>query len=242
MKTTIFIVAVSLVASSALASASPEVVKPEKESNVELKFRPNPMPLQYRRGATFGNSLWGSTGLIAVPTAYVQAPRTVKLGATFSEDLSSGYVNFGLFENFEAGVAIFDRPGNNDHGIVNAKFHVPLTNTDRFQLGIGALDLADQERQSFYIVASSAITVPDYVRDANAVGMNLHFGIGTGYFDGRIFGGAEFFFAQGFDVLTEWDGNDFNAGLRYQFNPAFNGEVGFYSSNPYLKLGYTMRF
>lgn len=240
MKTTITIALSLLIATSAFATPEVSDANPPKTANSELNF--NLKPLQFRRGPYRGNTIWGATGLIAVPTAFTQSPRSAAFGVNFSEDLSSGYVNVGFFEGFEAGVALFDRPGNNDHGILNAKFHVPLTNTDRFQLGIGALDLADQDGQSFYIVASSAITVPDEMQNADAVGLNLHFGLGSGYFDGHVFGGAEIFFAQGFNILAEWDANDFNAGLRYQFNPQFTGEVGLYSSNPYLKLGYTIQF
>jgi hypothetical protein len=239
MKTTLFALAV-LVAGSSIATA--ESKTPSKAPELLFTANTRTMP-QYQRNATYGNTIWGTTGLILVPSAFVQPQKTLGAGISFSDDLTAGYVNFGLMENLEVGGTILDNRNNNkSDGLINAKFHFVPANNDRFHLGVGIIDAADVRQQSFYIVASSAITVPDFAKDNNAVGLNLHFGAGSGIFEHGVFAGAEVFFPRGLSLLTEWDTEDLNFGLRYNFNPSFTGEIGSYSTNPYFKLAYTTQF
>ncbi len=239
MKTTIFALA-AIVATVNIASA--EVTKPKEAPKLLFTANAKTMP-QYQRGPTYGNTIWGTTGLILVPTAFVQPQQTLGAGISVNDDLTVGYVNFGLLENVEVGGTLIDnRDSDKTDGLINAKFHFVPANNDRFHLGVGIIDAADVRQQSFYIVASSAITVPDFAKDNNAIGLNLHFGAGSGIYEHGVFAGAEVFFAQGLTLLTEWDTEDLNFGLRYNFNPSFTGEIGSYSQNPYFKLAFNTRF
>lgn len=239
MKSTLFTLALVVSASSFAADSKTAPKAPE------LLFTANTrtMAPQYQRGATYGNTIWGNTGLILVPSAFVQPRSTLGAGISFSDDLTAGYVNFGLLENVEVGGTLLDNRNNSKtDGLINAKFHFTPAGNDRFHLGVGIIDAADVRQQSFYIVASSAITVPDFARDQNAVGLNLHFGAGSGIYEHGVFAGAEVFFPRGLALLAEWDTEDLNFGLRYNFNPSFTGEIGSYSTNPYFKLAFTTQF
>ncbi|QYK53231.1 MAG: hypothetical protein KF824_13375 [Fimbriimonadaceae bacterium] len=190
----------------------------------------------------YGKTLWGPTGLIFIPTAFVTSAGQMNWGAAFSEDFNTITFNYGLVKDVEVGVGYLDRDGGDNKLIANAKLYIVPANLEQFRLAVGVMDVAHAVDQSLYVVGSIPLVTPDFAVDQGAIGLIAHVGIGSGYFDGEPFFGAELYFAQGFSLAGEWDTKNFNLGLRYDFNPEFSIQVGSYSSAAFFKFGYTKRF
>jgi len=236
--TTLSILAV-MTSASALASTSTEL-----DFKLDPAMREKSTSLGQSRtiSPNYGKSIWGPTGLIFIPTAFVTGTGELNWGASFSEDFNTINVNYGLVKDVEVGLAYLDRDGGDNKVIANGKFYIVPANSNQFRLAVGVMDAADSIDQTFYVVGSIPLITPDFALNQGAVGLIAHVGVGSGYFDGEPFAGAELYFAQGFSLAGEWDTRNVNLGLRYDFNPEFSIQVGSYSSSAFFKLGYTKRF
>jgi hypothetical protein len=235
---TLTLLSVALLAATASAT--------EKPAELDFKLDPALRASNSTQGYTwepgFGNTIWGTTGLIFIPSAYTVGHKDFSFGAAISEDFSSATVNYGFLKDIEVGVAYLDRSQEKNKAILNAKIHIVPANFDQFQLGIGVMDMADAVEQTFYVVGSAVLVVPDYVKDKGAIGLQVHAGVGTGYFSEKPFAGAELFFPKGWTLISEWDSKNLNASIRYEHNEEFFIQVGSFSSNAFFKMAYTMRF
>lgn len=236
MKHTIALLTAAL-AASAFASETP----------TELNFKPAP-ELKLNKPAAqtwepgFGNTLWGTTGLIYIPSAYTVGHKDFSFGAALSDDFSTASVNYGFLQDIEFGVAYLNRSNNDNKVVGNAKIHIKPANFDQFELGIGVMDIAGAVEQTFYVVGSAVLIVPDIAADKGAIGLQVHGGVGTGYFSEKPFAGAELFFPKGWTLVGEWDSKNVNMGIRYEHNEEFFIQIGSYSKSAFFKMAYTMRF
>lgn len=188
------------------------------------------------------STLWGSTGLIFVPTAYTIGPKEFNFNMAISKDFSSATANYGLIKDVEVGFAYLARDGQEDRALANAKVHIIPSNFKNFELGIGVMDAVGAIDQTFYVVGSFDVITPDYAAKKGAAGLRLHAGVGTGYFSEKPFGGAELFFDRGFSLVGEWDTKNVNFAARYAHDEHFFLELGNYSTRPMVKMTYNMRF
>lgn len=214
----------------------------ELKVDLSKNLKPRPAAQGYTWEPGFGNTIWGTTGLIFIPSAYTVGHKDFSFGSSITEDFASATVNYGLFKDIEIGVAYLDRSGADNKTIANAKIHIIPQNFDQFQLGIGVMDAAGAVEQTFYFVGSAVLVTPDFAANRGAIGLQIHGGIGTGYFDEKPFAGAELFFPKGFTFISEWDTKNLNFGVRYEHNEEFFIQVGSFSSNAFVKMAYTMRF
>lgn len=187
------------------------------------------------------NTIYGPTGLIVVPTAYVTADNHVNFSASFANELRGPAVNWAVIPGVEVGGAFMDREGADNKLIGNAKINIVPKNFDFFEVGIGVIDAADAISQTFYFVGSAALDVPR-VAEEKAIGFRVHAGAGTGLFKEKLFGGAELVFDERFSVVGEWDTKNFNAALKYVHDSGFRIQLGFHHTNLYLGATYGLRF
>lgn len=188
------------------------------------------------------SSLWGSTGLIFVPTAYTIGPKEFNFSMAISKDFSAASANYGILKDVEVGFAYLGRDGIEDKAVANAKIHIVPSNFKNFELGIGVMDAVGAIDQTFYVVGSFDLITPDYAVAKGAAGLRVHAGVGTGYFSEKPFAGAELFFDRGFSIVGEWDTKNVNFAGRYAHDEHFFLELGNYSTKPMVKMTYNMRF
>ncbi len=228
----------------ALASAMVIADAPTSTTQLNFKLDPRVAAVQNQPAApiAYGKTIWGPTGLIFVPTAFTINAGELNWGAAFSRDYSAISLSYGVIRDVEIGATYLDRDGADNKIIANAKVHIVPANFDQFSLAVGVMDAADAVNQSFYIVGSTALAVPNYADDEGAIGFHLHAGVGTGYFDEKLFAGGELLFPRGFSVMGEWDTKNFNLGARYQFRNEFFASAGVYGTSLFFKMNYAMRF
>jgi len=187
------------------------------------------------------NTLFGPTGLIKVPTAFVADHKAANVGASFGENFRGPSVNYGLIPYVEVGGAFLDRDNAKDKAIGNAKVTVIPANFNFFEVGIGVIDVADAVGRTYYVVGSADLKVPRRV-ESEAIGFRVHGGVGTGQFKERLIAGAELEFSHKFTLIGEWDSKDFNAALRYAHDEKFRIQAGFQHTSLFFGMTYAMQF
>jgi hypothetical protein len=180
----------------------------------------------------------GNTGLVFTPTANVSGAR----GASVSwhrinrdpDSLDVTNLSFSFQDTVEIGGSLVDGGGMADNKLLaHAKWVVPaarwLKNEEFPALAIGAIDLTNEINRAYYIVLSK--TVPLGV-EAGGTGSLISLSLGFadnhangGALDG-LFGGAEFAGFKNTVVQAEYDGDAFNADLRWRLSERFGADVG----------------
>lgn len=200
-----------------------------------------------REAVSTMNTLFGPTGLIATPTAYVSEHNSIQFGAFFGDGISAASGNYGIIRYVEVGGAYLDRTDASDKAIANAKVTIIPQNFRNFEVGIGVIDAFDTIDQTFYVVGSADLVTPEWrvnVRGErfSTIGLKVHAGVGNGIFDEELFAGGELLFTKNVSLVGEWDTEDFNAALRYAHSNYFNVQVGFFKSDFFLGATTTLRF
>jgi hypothetical protein len=191
------------------------------------------------QGPTLSHSTaWlGNTGLIFTPTAYAGGAR----GASASwhrinrdpESLDVANVNFSFQDTFEVGGSLVDGGGIGDNELLaNAKWVVPaarwLKNEDFPALAIGAIDLTNETNRAYYLVLSKL--VPFGNEPSGNANLSLSLGFADNHANGGaldgLFAGAEFAGFKNTVVQAEYDGDAFNADLRWRLSERFGADVG----------------
>ena len=167
-------------------------------------------------------SLVGPTGLLAVPTADVLGILDWNVGATQvwtdgGADESVIYANLGLLPRLEVGVARQEPEGLDGETLINAKLHL-LSLPGQFSIAVGMIDLTDQIERSGYVIASHTLGAGILTPHGQLAEPRVHFGIGGGRFDGLL-AGVSATVARKADVMAEYDGEDFNVGVRWPVAP-----------------------
>lgn len=188
------------------------------------------------------NTIYGATGLVFIPTAYVAPQRAFGVSAFFANDISGPAATYGLIQDVEIGGAWLDFDGTDDEAVANAKVRLVPANFDRFEVGVGVLDIVDAIDQTIYVVGSFDLVVPEQAAEEGGVAFRGHVGIGTGYFNEKPFGGLELLFSEGFSVIGEYDTKTINAAFRYQHDENFSLQGGVYSNSLMFGMNYLMRF
>jgi hypothetical protein len=194
-----------------------------------------------REALNSSNTLFGPTGLIRVPTAYVTPHSQVQFSASFGKDLRGPAANWGITPGVEVGGAFMDREGLSNKAIANAKVNIIPQNFEFFEVGVGVIDAADAISRSYYVVGSADFEVPRRV-EQRAIGFRLHAGVGTGMFEENLIGGGELVFDRQFSVIGEWDAENFNAVLRYAHDEFFRIQAGLQHTDLFLGATYAMQF
>jgi len=186
------------------------------------------------------NTLYGPSGLITVPHAYVAASNRVVIGTTFGKDKSvSG--NYGIIRSIEAGVSYVEPESLKGKVFGNAKVHIVPANFKNFDLGIGVIDVGDARRRTFYGVLSADWATPE-VLEQYAVGIRLHAGAGTGFFREKFIGGAEVLLSSRVSFIVEYNGVDTNAAIRYARDEGFRMQAGVLRKGVFFGTSYAFTF
>lgn len=179
-------------------------------------------------------SWFGSSGLIYVPSAL-----TLPMGrANVSyhrvqndiEDMDLANINVGLPLGIEVGGARIKGADSASNEIINVKWQVPasawLKAIQLPEVAVGGWDLGNQLNRTVYVVMSKALPLGL----SSIGGVAVHAGYAAaetngGSMDG-LFAGAEFSAFKHTTVQAEFDGDAFNADLRWNLSPRLTVDVG----------------
>lgn len=171
------------------------------------------------------NTVYGPSGLINVPHAYVAAKDRIVIGVTLGKDRSAN-ANVGLFDSVEIGGTYYERQNRTEGKILgNAKVNIIPANWRNFEVGFGVIDAADAVNQTVFGVASFEAMSPDALNNQFA-GLRLHGGYGSGLFRDKIIGGGELLFNNRMSLIGEYDGVDGNFAFRYVHNENVRAQIG----------------
>lgn len=197
-----------------------------------------------RQPLSRANSMYGPTGLISIPTAYTVRRNEARVGAAFSRHERGPSANYGIINFVEIGGAYIDRDGLSDKAIANGKITIIPSNFRNFEIGIGVIDAADAIDQTFYVVGSADLILPDVEAPDGSlpIGFKVHAGVGTGMFRERLIGGGELLFGNRYSVIAEWDARNVNAALKFTPNDTLSLQLGVRDKGLYFGMTSSVRF
>ncbi|GBC92359.1 hypothetical protein HRbin15_00827 [bacterium HR15] len=187
------------------------------------------------------NTLFGSTGLITVPTSTTTRVERFQLGTAFGHNVRTVSLNWGVFEGIEIGGTVVDLTNADNKVIGTAKVTIIPQNFDWLELGFGVIDPFDAIDQTVYGVASVNVRVPTEEAQ-KAVRLRLHLGYGTGFFREKLIGGVEVFLDKRFSIIAEYNGADTNAALRYVHDNSLRLQLGTQAKVIYFSTTYGLSF
>ncbi len=167
-------------------------------------------------------SLLGPTGLIIIPTAETLGLLQWDAGvanvfAGSGPDTSVIFANIGLLPRLEIGASRLGPENADAETVFNAKLRV-VGLPGKVTLAVGAFDLTDQIDQSPYVVLSHDLGAGIISPHGQFTKPQLHIGFGSGQFDG-LFAGVDVTVGGKADAMAEYDGNEFNLGVRWPVVP-----------------------
>ncbi len=187
------------------------------------------------------NTLFGSTGLITVPTSTTTRVERLQLGTAFGHNMRTVSLNWGVYEGIEIGGTVVDRNNAKNKVIATAKVTIIPQNFDWLELGFGTIDPFDAIENTVYGMASVNVRIPSEAQE-KAVGLRLHLGYGTGLFREKFIGGAELFLDKKFSAIVEYNGADTNAALRYVHDESLRLQLGTQAKVIYFSATYGLSF
>ena len=184
-------------------------------------------------------SVYGSTGMIANPSADVLREGQFSLGYFRFQDKTHSTFEINLADRLEVGVA---RIHNDYHGsdtFFNAKYSLLSETLMGPGLAVGVEDGFNDGQRSLFAVASKGLPF----------GLRLHIGAGNGRFDGTFAGlektwnpvggvtGNNVFPAT--TLLVEYDGHRMNYGARLALLPGLKMNAGWQDHHFYTGITFT---
>lgn len=195
-------------------------------------------------GAAWGDaSLFGPTGLLAIPTAELLGMTQWNVGASAiwigDNDADVLYGNMGLLPRLEVGVARTDFDQGEAETLVNAKLGLLHAVPGEVSLAVGVVDLTDQMDRSVYVVLSHTLGAGVLMRKGTVTSPQVHVGIGGGRFDG-LFAGLSATVEERVKVMAEYDGDDINLGATWPLAPNLTGTLAVLNGLDDLGAGLTL--
>ena len=190
-------------------------------------------------------NFFGSTGLLELPSAYVQNNGQVSAFVGGTNDFVIGGVVGGIADRFELGVSALGNTGgiggDDVNVLVNAKYQILREKRSLPALAVGVVDAADQLDldPSWYVVASKYFTRSEIEQRFALKG---HVGFGGGIYGDEPFGGAELFFDRHLSAMAEFRDGNINVGARYSYK-AFTATLALFDlSDIGGQVAYAFRF
>ncbi|MCX7992185.1 MAG: hypothetical protein N2651_00815 [Fimbriimonadales bacterium] len=187
------------------------------------------------------NTLYGTTGLITVPTSTATRAERFQLGTALGKNIRTVSLNWGIFESVEVGGVVVDRNNQNNKIIATGKVTIIPQNFDWLELGFGTIDPFDAINNTVYGMASVNVRVPSQAPE-QVVGLRLHLGYGTGIYRDKVIGGGEVFLNNQFSVVGEYNGVDSNFALRYVYDDNLRVQLGTQAKVIYFSTTYGLSF
>ncbi len=175
-------------------------------------------------------SFRGYSGLLKIPTTDTLGHGQYNFGlnTTEAEDLDdpSYIANFGIADDFEAGVWwLHPEHGDNDT-LINLKYRFEPGADGRPSFAVGVTDVMDEVDTGIYAVGTWEFgDLVARVEDQDVKRIRLHAGLGGGAIDDFFFG-AEARFGPHFIVMADHMNDEFSVGARARLWRNFTAQAG----------------
>jgi hypothetical protein len=163
----------------------------------------------------------GATGLLLIPSAYLQHDRQLSAFVAGISDSIAGGVAAGVRNRLELSVAGADMEefAHGQSGVLaNAKLSLVKETLMLPALSVGVVDVFDtlEPQPSWYLVASKYV-IRYFVQGLSGqdLALKLHMGFGGGIYDTKLFLGTELFFRGPLAGMAEYANGELNLGGRY---------------------------
>jgi len=172
----------------------------------------------------------GSTGLLAIPSAYVQGRDSASLFIYGTSQFVNGGVLAGIANRLEVGLGILGSTngfGRDDVNFLgNAKLNLLAETRNLPAISVGVIDAFNRldTGPSWFVVGSKYFTRTEVEQRFALKG---HIGFGGGIYDEEPFFGAELFFTPNLSAMAEYLNGDINLGGRYSYR-GFAATVGLF--------------
>jgi hypothetical protein len=174
-------------------------------------------------------SLVGASGLLRVPSAYVQRGDEVAAFGAWTSHETSGGLLVGLANRLEFGATVRSRERGGSQVVGNAKLNLVSEQLFSPAVSIGIADAfgSGSQASSGYVVVSKDI-IPYFVEALTGqrrLALKLHMGFGGGLYGHTLFTGAELVGDGGLSGFGEIVRRRVNLGIRYT-HQGFAATVG----------------
>jgi hypothetical protein len=207
-------------------------------------FAQTPQPVERPSTTAKVPNFLGATGLLYVPSAYVQDRNTVSAFFAGSGDFIGGGATGGILDRLEVGLGVADvnnHFGGNTEFLLNAKYQILKEKRTIPALSVGVVDaLARLDSDpSWYVVASKYFTRSEVEQRFAVKG---HVGFGGGIYGDDVLAGAELFFDRNLSAMAEFIDGDIDVGGRYTWR-SWSATLGLFRlSHIGGSIAYTVRF
>lgn len=169
-----------------------------------------------------------TSGLLRVPSAYIQRNREVTAFVAGVQNVSGGAL-VGIGQRLELGLGVGAGDSGDGRVLGSAKFNIVPEALMTPAVSVGVLDAFDSSDvgRSGYLVVSKSV-IPYFVEALTGrqdIALKLHAGYGGGLYKRRLFVGAEVWGAHGVGVLGEISAGRVNVGARY-YRRGFGATLG----------------
>lgn len=175
-------------------------------------------------------SFRGYSGLLKIPTTDTLGPRQYNLGVNTIEaegfDDPSYLANFGIADDFEAGILWFHPDGGGNETLINLKYRFQPGGDGRPSFAVGITDVMDEVDTGLYAVGTWELgDLVARVENQDVKRIRLHAGLGGGAIDDFFFG-AEARFGPHFIVMADHMNDEFSIGARARLWRNFTAQAG----------------
>ena len=180
-------------------------------------------------------TLYGPSGLITAPNAYVVTPGRVTLGTFFGNDKSLS-ANYGVIPGLEVGASYLDRANGKAKVLGNAKFNIVPANWKNVEFGVGVIDAIDAVQRTYYFMGSFEYLPPQFLDKQGVLGARAHVGVGDGIYKKNLILGTELLFGPRVSAVVEYASRDVNYGIRYVGTEGVRFGLGIQANHLYVNL------
>jgi hypothetical protein len=163
----------------------------------------------------------GATGLLLIPSAFIQRDRELSAFVAGSADFVAGGAVMGIGHRLEVGATglngenAFVRRGSRFVGNARLSLFQETLLRPAFSVGVVDAFAALNRGPSWYLVTSKSV-IRYFVRalTRRELAVKLHLGYGGGLYDRELFGGAELFLPGPLSAMAEVSDGKINVGGR----------------------------
>lgn len=175
---------------------------------------------------------FGNTGLVLTPSAFVSGPSKGTISYhwvdTDGDATDIANLNVGVAAGLEIGGTWIDGPSGDSELVGNAKWRLPVEKWFALEelptVAIGGVDLTDELDRKLYVVLSKGM--PIGMDESRRVNVHLGYGDSDGGILNGFFGGLTFGAFRNSVINAEYDGENFNADLRWGLRDRLTLDVG----------------
>lgn len=180
----------------------------------------------------------GQTGLLRTPTADALNSGDWNASFHYITDVASvAAANVGLARGLEVGGVWYDQQNRRfSRFAASAKYRLISETPKGVGVAVGWWDVSNQVNSTLYGVVSKTLT------QVSGHPLRGHIGYGGGVYRNNVFAGADLPLVPNLLAMLEYDGSDFNGGVRWGLPSGIRVDAGFVRQQLGIGASFNARF